>query len=365
MRVLLCGGGSAGHVNPALAIGETILRNSPQSQIAYVATASGIENQLVDYKKYHIDIKGLKRSLSLSNVKNAVLLINAVKKSKEIIKEFRPDIIIGTGGYATFPVVYAGNKMGVKTALHESNACPGKAIKMLEKRADVIFTNFEESKNFFKSKEKVIRVGNPLRNGFESYNKEELKKRAGISEKNVILCYGGSLGADKINSSAIEIIDNYIRYNKNIRLIWATGKRSYQEVVETLKLKRLDKLENVSIYEYIYDMPEKMAMADIVISRSGAMTISELAASKKCSILIPSTNVTNNHQYKNAMALEKNGAAILVTENKTYMLIDIIKDLISNEKKRSEMEKNINKFYLPNANKDIYIEVLRLLRAGF
>lgn len=361
MRVLLCGGGSAGHVNPALAIGETILRNSPHSQIAYVATVNGIENKLVKYKKYHINVKGFKRSASLSNFKSAFLTLDAIKKSKQIIKEFCPDVIIGTGGYATYPVIYAGKKLGIKTVLHESNACPGKAIKMLENKADIIFTNFAESKEFFKNKNKVIRVGNPLRNGFEVYDKEELKKKLNIKEKNVILCYGGSLGAEKINSSAIEIIENYIRYQENIRFIFATGKRSYQEVYDELKNKRLNKLKNVSFYEYIYDMPEKMAISDIVISRAGAMTISELAASKKCSILIPSTNVTNNHQMKNAKALEKEGGAIVVPENQTYMLIDIIKDLICNDQKRKKMEKNINKFHLPNANKDIYMKILNLL----
>ncbi len=361
MRVLLCGGGSAGHVNPALAIGETILRNAPQSQIAYVATLSGIENRLVDYKKYHINVKGLKRSLSLSNIKRFFLVMDSIKKSKQIIKEFCPDIIIGTGGYATYPVVYAGHKLGVKTALHESNVCPGKAIKMLEKTADIIFTNFSESENFFKRKEKVLRVGNPLRSGFETYNKEELKKNLNIREEYVVLCYGGSLGAEKINFSAIEIIDNYIRYQKNVRFILATGKSGYHEVIDALKSKHLHKLKNVTVSEYIYDMPEKMAIADIVISRAGAMTISELAASKKCSILIPSTNVTNNHQLKNAKALEKEGAAIVITEDKTYMLVDTIKELISDVKRREYMQRKINTFYLPNANRDIYINIKELI----
>ncbi len=363
MRVLLCGGGSAGHVNPALAIGETIQRNLPGSQIAYVVTSTGIENKLVKYKKYSINVKGFKRSASISNFKSAFLLMDAIKKSKKIIKDFCPDVIIGTGGYATYPVVYAGQKMGIKTVLHESNACPGKAIKMLENKVDLIFTNFAESEKFFKNKNraKIIRVGNPLRNGFEEYDKEELKERLNIKEKYVILCYGGSLGAEKINNSAIEIIENYIRYQENIRFIFATGKRSYQDVLESLKNKRLNRLKNVSVSEYIYDMPEKMAIADIVISRSGAMTISELAASKKCSILIPSTNVTNNHQMKNAKALEKEGAAIVVPESETYTLIDIIKDLISNNTKRTKMEKNINKFHFPDAKKNIYMKLINLL----
>ena len=154
MRVLLCGGGSAGHVNPALAIAQTIIKNAPESKIAYVATVSGIENELVDYKKYHIDVSGLKRKISLSNVKSVIQAVKATNKSKEIIRDFCPDIIVGTGGYATYPVITAGHKLGIKTVLHESNAYPGKAIKMLEGKADIIFTNFKESSKYFKKKER-------------------------------------------------------------------------------------------------------------------------------------------------------------------------------------------------------------------
>ena len=143
MRVLLCGGGSAGHVNPALAIGETVLRNSPESKIAYVATVSGIENDLVSYKKYHIEISGLKKDI-VGSAKSLLLTFKAIKKSKEIIKDFCPDVIIGTGGYATYPVICAGKRLGIPTIVHESNVVPGKAIKLLENKADLILTNFKE-----------------------------------------------------------------------------------------------------------------------------------------------------------------------------------------------------------------------------
>lgn len=362
MRVLLCGGGSAGHVNPALAIAQTIIKNAPESKVAYVATISGIENELVDYKKYHIDVTGLKRKFSLSNVKSVYQVIKATKKSKEIIKDFCPDIIVGTGGYATYPVINAGHKLGIKTVLHESNAFPGKAIKMLEGKADIIFTNFEASKKYFKHKEKIVHVGNPLRYGFCEYDKQEVKRKLGISEKYVILCYGGSLGAEKINVSAQEIIENYVRYNNDVRFILSTGKRCYYEVMEKLKSKRLNKLKNVSVYEYINDMPQKMAIADIVVSRAGAMTISELSAMGKCAILIPSPNVTDNHQFKNAKALEEKKAAIVITEDKTYTLTDTIKELLINHKEREEREENIKKFYLSNANKEIYQKIVELIK---
>ncbi len=361
MRVLLCGGGSAGHVNPAIAIGETILRNAPQSQIAYVTTVKGIENKLVSYKKYTINIKGLKRNFSPSNIKTAFLTLEAIKKSKQIINEFSPDIIVGTGGYATYPVICAGHKMGVKTVLHESNVVPGKAIKLLQNKADIIFTNFSESIDYFRKKERVLHVGNPLRHGFNSYNKNDVKNALGIKEKYVVLCYGGSLGAEKINMSAIGVIENFIKYQKDVRLILATGGREYHSVMQIIKHKGLEKLKNITIVDYIYDMPEKMAIADVVVSRAGAMTISELSASKKCSILIPSPNVANNHQYKNAQALEKSDAAVVITEDKSYLLTEILKDLLNDQRRRNIMAENINKFYLPNANRDIYVAINELI----
>ena len=150
MRVLLCGGGTAGHVNPAIAIGEIIEKNEPDSKIAYVVTKNGIENELVAYKKYTIDVKGFRRNKIFSNIKRVILLSRAIKESKKIINEFRPDMIVGTGGYATFPVIYAGQKMGIKTALHESNYFPGKAIKSLYKKTDLVMVNFEETKELLK-----------------------------------------------------------------------------------------------------------------------------------------------------------------------------------------------------------------------
>lgn len=358
MRVLLCGAGSAGHVNPAIAIGETIKKNSPKSKIAYVATVSGIENDLVEFDKYHIDVRGIKRRISLSNVKSIFLTIAAIKESKKIIKEFCPDIIIGTGGYATFPVAYAGSRLGVKIALHESNAIPGKSIKLLERYADVIFTNFEESEKHFKHKNKLCHVGNPLRCGFSKEN----KSAATTKNKIVILCYGGSLGAETLNRAALDIADNLIRYRDDIVFILATGKRNYYDVRKRMKEKRIDAIKNFIVYEYIYDMASIMASADIVISRAGAITISELSALNKVSILVPSPYVADNHQLENARALENVGAAIVVREDCLYSLTDTLKELISSDLKREKMKRAIKKFYVPNANDLIYNKIIGILK---
>lgn len=359
MRVLLCGAGSAGHVNPAIAIGETIKKNLPKSKIAYVATVSGIENDLVDFEKFHIDVRGIKRKLSLSNVKSIYLTLTAIRESKRIINEFCPDIVVGTGGYATFPVAYAAHKLGVTVALHESNAIPGKAIKMLEKYADVIFTNFKESEQYFKHKEKLCHVGNPLRSGFDKSVKTELKP---TNSKQVILCYGGSLGSETLNNAALDVADNLIRYRDNIVFILATGKRNYYEVCKKIKERRIDTIKNFIVYEYIYDMASVMANADIVISRAGAITISELAALEKVSILVPSPYVSDNHQLKNAQALENKGAAVVVREDCLYSLTDTLRELLANVNKKEKMRKAISGFYVPDSNEKIYNKILSILK---
>ncbi len=364
MRVLLCGGGTAGHVNPALAIAQTIQKNSPSSEIAYVVTKGGIENKLVPYKKYEINVKGLKRSISLSNLKTIFLTLGAISESKKIIKEFKPDIIVGTGGYACYPVIYAGHSLGVKTVVHESNAVPGKALKMLENKVDKIFLNFKEAGQYFKDKSKLIHSGNPIREGFGILSKEDARNKLGIKEKYVILCYGGSLGARAINEGAIQIAENLIKDDKSIRLIWASGKREYKEMYYLIRDKGLEKLKNLDFNEYIYDMPDKIACADVVICRAGAMSISETAFSGKCVILIPSPNVVDNHQYKNAHALSSVSASIMMTESEIFNLTDTVKELIDDDEKRASYSKRIKSFSVKDSNKIIYNEIKKLLKHG-
>lgn len=354
MRVLFCGGGTAGHVNPAIAVAETVMRNSKENKVAYVVTMNGIENHLVDFKKYHIDVIGLKRGFSFKNISFAIKQLRAIEECKSIIKEFHPDVIFGTGGYATYPVVVAGKKLGIKTILHESNAIPGKAILSLEKKADKILINFEESKRYFKSEEKVIRTGNPLRMGFETFTKEEAKKSLKIKEKYVILCTGGSLGAERLNSAAIEIIDNFVKHRNDVYFVWSTGRREYDKSLKMLEARGLGRVKNLLVGDYFKNISQIMACADVVISRAGAMTISELAYLKKASILVPSPNVTNNHQYINAMALNESMSAMMVTEDRLYTLVDLVRELINNSVKRTELENNIGDYAIRSANKVIY-----------
>jgi UDP-N-acetylglucosamine--N-acetylmuramyl-(pentapeptide) pyrophosphoryl-undecaprenol N-acetylglucosamine transferase len=288
------------------------------------------------------------------------LLLKANKEAKNIINDFAPDLIVGTGGYACYPIIAQGSKMGIKTVLHESNVIPGVAVKMLQKKVDKIFVNFQKSQDAFSEKEKTVYTGNPLRNGFRLHDRVEARRILGIKEKYVILCYGGSLGAKRVNEGAIQLIENYIQYEPNILFIWATGKSDYENVIKILKEKHFDRLKNIKVSDYIYDMPEKISVADIVISRAGAMSISEMASSGKCAVFIPSPNVTDNHQYKNASLLAENMAAVVITEDCLYKLTDTVKDLISDERERKAMSEKIQNFYVKDANKRIYKEIKKL-----
>lgn len=361
MRILFCGGGTAGHVNPAIAIAQTFKRNYPMSKIAYVATLNGIENELVRFKKYYIDVIGFKRALSFKNVTFLVKMIKAINDSKRIIEEFRPNIVFGTGGYATYPVISAAKKMGIKTVLHESNVIPGKAILALESKADKIFVNFEETKDYLKCSEKIIRTGNPVRSFPDMEKLSEIKKSLGIKTKYIILCVGGSLGAERINNAVFELIDNYLKYKKDVTLVWSTGIREYDNVCQRLKLKNLNKLCNLIVSKYFENLLDYISVSDIVVSRAGAMSISELALLGKCSILIPSPNVTNNHQVINARTLEKANASCVITEDKLFDFVDVVKELLGNERERKMLGENIKHFAVRDSNRLIMTEMLDLL----
>lgn len=364
MKVLFCGGGTAGHVYPNIAIYEALKKNVPNIKFAYVATEKGIENQIINFKKFSIPAIGLNKGKALTSiVKFTSKMLTSVKKSKNIIKEFKPDIIIGTGGFATFPVIYAGHKLGVKTVVHESNLIPGKSIKSLEKFVDLILVNFEGTKDYFKNQKKIKRVGNPLRSKYFEINEAQTKEKLGIKKENkVILSFGGSLGAKRINDAIISLVENWLKYNEGTDLFFITGKKDYNRVKKIFMQTGLNKLENVKLLDFCFNIPEVMASADIVISRAGAMTISELSQSGKCSILVPSPNVSNNHQFKNAELLSSNGAAILMSEDKLYNLVDVVKDLITDDKKRKKYAEKIKKFTVNDSNKLICKEILNLVK---
>ena len=376
MRVLITGGGTGGHVNPALAIANTIKQNDHDAVIAYVGTKRGIENKLVPkagYPMYYVDVKGIKRSLSPSNIKAAYLALTSPIKAKKIIREFKPDIVVGTGGYVSWPVVKAASQMGIPTALHESNAIAGVAVKMLQKSVDRIYLNFEKTgESLSCDRAKLMKVGNPILGGFSSMTREEARAKLGIPDKYkyVILSYAGSMGAEKVNDAVLCLMREFTAKHPEVYHIHATGSIELELCTSQFKEMGLDKCENIELCEYIYDMPVRMAAADITINRAGAMTISELAATGKCSIFIPSPNVAENHQYKNAKVLSDAGAAALFEEKEltdgAKPLIEEVEKLLSDggEKLRAERSEKIRQFAVSAANKLIYNDLVKLAQSG-
>lgn len=368
MRVLMTGGGTGGHVNPALAIAATIKKNKPDAEIAFVGTPKGMENKLVGkegYKMYHVDIQGIRRSLSPSNIKTAYLALVSPIRAKKIVKEFKPDIVIGTGGYVCWPILVAASKMGVPTAIHESNAVPGVATKRLEKYLDKIFLNFKDTAEHLKHKEKVIHVGNPLRASFDVYDRQKAREELGIDESvsKLIVSYGGSLGAHAINTTMLEYMDKYAKNTPSVRVIHAAGSREYESMLAQFTERGLDAYPHLELREYIYNMPVVMSAADLVISRAGAMTVSELSLKGKNCILVPSPNVTNNHQYKNAKVLADADAAILIKESEydADRMNEEIEALFGDPDRCRRMSEEIRNFSVTDANKRIFDEIITLV----
>jgi len=372
MRVLVCGGGTAGHVNPALAIADIVLQNEPDSVIEYVGTEKGIEGTLVRKKGmilHPIRVQGLRRSLSPANLRVLMMAYSARKECKRIIREFAPDVVIGTGGYVCWPVIAAASSMHIPTVLHESNAEPGFAVKTLRNRADLILVNFEGTKQHLKgAKALVKRVGMPVNPAFADCS--EMRRIGHISgvdghgqRLKKILSFGGSLGATTINQAALNLMKDYVRHNPNVQIEHATGAREYESVKKCFLEAGLDRFDNIRLNEYIYDMPQKMKEADLVICRSGASTLAELGVAKKAAILIPSPHVTGDQQNKNASELlSKNAAIVLKDADAAESIVGVVKQLLENDEARlKELSDNIGQFAFSDCDKRIYSEIKGLV----
>ncbi len=371
MRVIIAAAGTGGHINPGLSIANKIKEKEPSSEIIFVGTDRGIENDLVPRAGYElktVDAYGLSKSISPSALKKDLKTLKGFFEAKKIVKEFKPDIVIGTGGYICGGVISGAHKLNIPTAIHESNAYPGKATKMLSKKLDRIFVGFEETKKFLNNEEKVIVTGTPTKvekKDISVEEKNELLKSVKLNDKlPLVLAFGGSQGAQRINEALIEIIKN--RKNKNYQLFWAAGPKQYDIVKEELSKVGMDieKLDNTSIVPYIYNMTEYMNIADLVVSRSGAMTITELSLVEKPAIFIPLPSMSANRQIDNAKVLEKLGAAriILNEEVNGTNLSENIEDMIKDIDKLKEMGKKASTIAKYNVLDRIYDEIKKIVR---
>lgn len=374
MKVLLTGGGTAGHVNPALAIAAALTAHDPHTEIMFAASAlptdkAGDLIPRAGYDLRRIHIRGLRRPVfSPVNLRLPFVMLKSRGEAKALIKEFMPDLIVGTGGYACWPVVSVGAAMGIPTAVHESNALPGKAICRVKHKVDKILINFPETaeKLGLADDERVVRVGNPIMADFGRVSRIEARRALGIPEDAVyILSFGGSLGAEYVNEAVLDMWQTLAGTYPQAYFCHAAGKRDYERIKVMAKDKGVDQNSRLCLLEYIYDMPLRMAAADLVVSRAGAMSISELALMKKAAVLVPSPYVADNHQYKNAMALHRKGAGVCVEEKtlKDGALTEAVKSLLEDPARREAMSEAIfNHFAVPKANESIVKELLTLVR---
>jgi UDP-N-acetylglucosamine--N-acetylmuramyl-(pentapeptide) pyrophosphoryl-undecaprenol N-acetylglucosamine transferase len=313
LKIVISGGGTGGHIYPALALIRMIKLKHPATSFLYIGTEKGLESKLVTREGIpfrSIDITGFRRAFSFENVKTIMRFLKGVNECKKMLKEFKPDVVIGTGGYVCGPVVYAAAKMGIPSIVHEQNSVPGLTNKFLSKHVEKIAVCFEEAKEFFPA-EKTILTGNPRASEVIEASGVGVMETFGLkNEKNTVLIFGGSRGAKPINDAVTGALTNLA--SRDYQVLYVTGDVHYEKV--SSMLETAGKPANVSVVPFIHNMPEVLAASDLVVARAGATTLAELTALGIPSILIPSPYVTNNHQEKNARTLTDRGAAMMLLE---------------------------------------------------
>lgn len=362
-RVIISGGGTGGHIFPAVAIANALKKIDPSNEILFVGANGRMEMEKVPaagYKIIGLDIQGFQRSSILKNVMLPYKLLKSVMKARSIIKDFKPDAAVGVGGYASGPLLYAASQMKIPYLIQEQNSFAGITNKILGRDAELICVAFKGMEKFFPA-EKIRITGNPIRKEAVDIENKRFAAAELLSlspHKKTILLTGGSLGSGTLNKSMYSGLDKILA--ADVQLIWQTGKYYYQSVIEQMKGKEHP---NIKVLEFLHRMDLAYAAADLVISRAGAGTIAELCAVKKPAILVPSPNVAEDHQTKNAIALVENNAAIMVGDAVAELeLIDIALLLIDNKDKCKSLADNIGKMALPDADEVIAREVLRIAK---
>ncbi|WP_078554844.1 undecaprenyldiphospho-muramoylpentapeptide beta-N-acetylglucosaminyltransferase [Bacillus alkalicellulosilyticus] len=354
MKVIVSGGGTGGHIYPALALIKEIKKREPDAEVLYIGTESGLESEIVRREKIPfeaIEITGFKRKLSVDNVKTVLRFLKGTYSSKKIMKKFKPDVVIGTGGYVCGPVVYAAAKLKIPTVIHEQNSVPGLTNKFLSRYVNKIALSFAESEEFF-PKSKTVIIGNPRAQEVV----ETTTKQGGLAiglkpDKRSVLIVGGSRGARPINEAFLEVLEKV--KESPYQYVYVTGQIHYDKVMT--EVERNGNPDNVIIKPFIHNMPDVLANVDLIVARAGATTLAEITALGLPSILIPSPYVTNNHQEKNARSLKDNGAAIvrIETEMNGQQLLDDVHDIFT-PGKWEEMHKAAKELGKPEAASDFY-----------
>jgi UDP-N-acetylglucosamine--N-acetylmuramyl-(pentapeptide) pyrophosphoryl-undecaprenol N-acetylglucosamine transferase len=370
MRVLFAGGGTAGHINPALAIAGYIAEREPDARILYVGAKGGMEERLVPSAGYEfrsITISGFQRSLNVKNLvrngKTALHLFTSTLEAKRILREFQPDICVGTGGYVAGPVIREAIRMGIPSVIHEQNAYPGVTNKMLSKKADRTMLAVADAQKHLSPSARCVLTGNPVRQEVVRADRKEAREKLGLDSRPLILSFGGSLGARKINEAVADLL---VQSAKTGRFQHIHGYGQWGKwFPDLLKEKGLDLKDHkdLDIREYIGNMPECLAAADLVICRAGAITLSELQTVGRASILIPSPNVAENHQFHNAMAMVNRGAAEIIEEKDLTgeFLSGKVRELFSQPGKIETLAENAKKMAIPDSCERIYKQMKAVL----
>jgi UDP-N-acetylglucosamine--N-acetylmuramyl-(pentapeptide) pyrophosphoryl-undecaprenol N-acetylglucosamine transferase len=356
MKILVTGGGTGGHIYPALAFVNYVKAQEPQTEFLYVGTEKGLESKIVpDYNLpfQTIEIQGFKRSLSLQNFKTVYLFLASIRKAKKIIREFKPDIVIGTGGYVSGAVVYAAHQLKIPTIVHEQNSIPGITNKFLSRYANKVAICFSDVAQYF-PKEKVVLTGNPRAQEVATAQTSDILSEFQLDpQQPTVVIFGGSRGALKINQAFIEAFPLFCE--KPYQVLYASGERYYQELQKTLKLSQ-KQLTNISIQPYIKKMVDVMANSNLMVGRAGATSIAEFTALGLPAILIPSPYVTNDHQTKNAQSLVKAGAVEMISDQELtgQRLVAAVDAIMLDPEKRQRMATSSKHEGISDASKRLY-----------
>ena len=366
MKIIICAAQTGGHINPGIAIANKIKQENKSANILFIGTPNGIENDLVPRAGYDlktIEAYGIERKINLKNIQNMFKTLKSYSKAKKIIKNFNPNLVIGTGGFICGPVLLAATRLKIPTIIHESNSYPGIATKLLSGKVNTVLIAFEDARKRLKKAKNIVLTGTPTKvkkiNLREEQKEKKLKELGLKTNLPVVLIFGGSQGAKSINRCIIDIIEN--KANLNYQIIWASGQKQYDVIKQELKSKNIDieKIENAKILPYIYNMEEIMNLADIIISRSGAMTITEVAKCEKPAIFIPFPFATENHQEYNAKVLKNVGAAEIILDKdlNKETLTRVLNEMLKDKNKLKLMGQNAKKIAIQNVEDRIYEEI--------
>lgn len=362
MRLMVSGGGTGGHIYPALALIKQVKENEPNSEILYIGTQKGLESKIVpnsgiDFKT--INIQGFKRSLSLENFKTIGLFLSSVVKARKMIKEFKPDVVLGTGGYVSGAVVFAASLMGIPTVIHEQNSVVGVTNKFLSKFVKKIAISFQDAASQFPS-QKVVLTGNPRATEVVNIKPESLGQFGLDSTVPTVLIFGGSRGAEKINRVTVDSLEELVK--KPYQTLFVTGRVHFDQIAKEIDVEKLK--SKVAILPYISNMPEILANISVIVGRAGATSLAEITALGIPSILIPSPYVTNDHQTKNAKSLVEDHAAELITENQltSEKLMRSLDQLMLDETARKEMANNAKQLGQPDAAENLYKVLVSVIK---